>query len=397
MNRSVLRIPLAVSFATLFLSGCGGGGGGISTTNAPSPPNLPNQVAMTVEQEPAINAFPTVNLPYVTVTLCDKTGRCQAVDHVVVDTGSYGLRILASAVTSLNLPITTTGAGGALAECATFLGGFMWGGVHSATIKIAEETASSIPVELIGDSSLPSTAPTQCQNRGSDIGNLNGIGGNGLLGVGQFLEDQGSYFSCVNGPSGSCSPTLVAPSNQVSNPVAYFATDNNGVILQMPAISIYGQKSATGTLTFGIDTQANNSLASYRILPADYLGNFTATISGQPYTQSFIDSGSNYNFMTLPGYNTNIYGDYAPPGYTTLAGTLTSNSMPSSPPIPIQLGMINTNMLNFASFTAFNDIIDPGSSGTADLGMPFIYGQSIALLISGQQVNEGVGPLFGFH
>jgi hypothetical protein len=352
---------------------------------------------MTVEQEPAISAYSTVNLPYVSVTLCDKTGRCQTVDHIVVDTGSYGLRVLASAVTSLGLPISTTVGGGALAECATFLGGFMWGGVHSTTVKIAEEIASNIPVQLLGDPSLPSTAPTQCQNAGGDIGNLNGIGGNGLLGVGQFVEDQGSYFSCAGGPSGTCTPILVAPTNQVSNPVSYFAVDNNGVILQMPAISISGQSSATGTLTFGIDTQANNSVAGYKILPADFQGNFTATIAGQIYTQSFIDSGSNYSFMTLPGYNTNVYGDYAPPVYTSLAGTLTSNSVPTSQAIPIQLGMIDTTTLNFSTFTAFNDIIDPGATGTADLGMPFFYGQSIALLISGKQVTEGTGPFYGFH
>jgi hypothetical protein len=394
LSAPISRAPLVFLIATLALSGCGGGG---STTVSTPPSSVPNQVAMTVEQEPAINTFPTVNLPYVSVTLCDKTGRCQTVDHIVVDTGSYGLRVLASAVTSLSLPISTTAGGGAMAECATFLGGFMWGGVHNTTVKIAEETASNIPVQLMGDPSLPGTAPMQCQNGGGDIGNLIGIGGNGLLGVGQFVEDQGSYFSCVGGPSGTCSPTLVAPSSQVSNPVSFFAVDNNGVILQMPAISIYGQLSATGTLTFGIDTQANNSMSGYKILPADYLGNFTASIAGQVYTQSFIDSGSNYSFMTLPGYNTNVYGDYAPTAYTTLAGTLTSNSVPTSSAIAVQFGMINTTMLNFASFTAFNDIIDPGSTGTADLGMPFFYGQSIALLISGKQVTEGVGPFYGFH
>ncbi len=381
----------------LVLTGCGGGGGGGSSTVTPPQPNVANQVAMTVEQYAAINTFPTVNLPYVSVTLCDTTGRCQTIDHVVVDTGSYGLRVLASAVTSLSLPISTTADGATLAECATFLGGFMWGGVHNATVKMAGETASNIPVELMGDPSLPSTAPSQCQNGGSDIGNLNGIGGNGLLGVGQFVGDQGSYYACVGGPSGSCSTTLIAPSNQVSNPVSSFATDNNGVILQMPAISIFGQMNATGTLTFGIDTQANNSVAGYKILPTDYLGNFTATIAGQVYTQSFLDSGSNYSFVNLSGYNTNVYGDYAPAAYTTLTGTLTSSNVLASPAIMVQLGMINTIMLNFSAFAAFNDIIDPGSPGTADIGMPFFYGQSIALLISGKQITEGIGPLYGFH
>lgn len=385
--------------SALILAGCGGGGGRGGSTGATPQPSVANQMTMTVEQDPAINGFATINLPYVSVTLCDQTGRCQTVDHIVVDTGSYGLRVLASAVTSLNLPISTTVGGNSLAECATFLGGYMWGGVHNATVKMAGETASNIPVQLMGDPGLPSTAPAQCQTQaaGGNIGNLIGIGGNGLLGVGQFVEDQGSYFACVGGASGSCITTPLAASSQVSNPVPFFAADNNGVILQMPAISPSGQLSATGTLTFGIDTQANNSVAGFKILPADYLGNFTATVAGQVYTQSFIDSGSNYNFMNLPAYRTNAYGDYAPAAYTTLSGTLTSNTVPTSPAIPVQLGMIDTTTLNFASFTAFNDIVDPGSPGTADLGMPFFYGQSIAFLISGRQVTEGIGPLYGFH
>ncbi|MDE2259825.1 MAG: DUF3443 family protein, partial [Betaproteobacteria bacterium] len=49
------------------------------------------------------------------------------------------------------------------------------------------------------------------------------------------------------------------------------------------------------------------------------------------------------------------------------------------------------------SFTAFNDIVDPGSPGSADFGMPFFYGQSIAFLISGKQVPEGHGPFYALH
>ncbi|MDE2260433.1 MAG: DUF3443 family protein, partial [Betaproteobacteria bacterium] len=340
----------------LLLASCGGGGGGSSPANSsmPSPSVTPNQVAVTVAQDPAIALFPTANLPYVSVTLCDNAGLCQTIDHIVLDTGSYGLRVLSSAITNLNLPATTSAGVGTLGECATFLGGFMWGGIHNATIKIAGETASNVLIELLGDPGLPG-APLACQGiGGTDIGNLLGIGGNGILGVGQFVEDQGSYYTCIGGPTGTCISTMIPPPNEVSNPVAFFSTDNNGIILQMPAISNTGQVSATGTLTFGIDTQSNNSVAGYQILPADSLGNFTATIAGQIYPQSFIDSGSDFNFITLSGYNTNGKGDYAPSAYTLLRGTLTPNSGLSGTPVPIQFGMIDTNTLNFFSFTAFN-------------------------------------------
>ncbi len=397
MIQSVLRPPLILLACALFLTSCGGGGGG-STPVTPTTPVAANQAIIAVEQNTDINPvtqFPTVNLPYVSVKVCDTTGRCQTIDHVVLDTGSYGLRLLSSAVSTLTMPIETTTGGGSLAECATFLGGYMWGGVHTATsIQISGEIASNVPIQVIADPSLPSTAPTTCQNTGSNIGNLYGIGGNGLLGVGLFVEDQGSYYTCVGGPTGTCSATVVAPSSQVSNPVAFFPTDNNGVILQMPAVPITGQLNAFGTLTFGVDTQSNNTLAAYSVLPADSGGNFTAAVAGQSYGQSFLDSGSNYSFITLP-LSTNTYGDYAPTAYTTYPATLTSN-VSTITPISTSFGVIDSAALNFFN-TAFNDIVDPGTSVSADFGMPFFYGRAIAFVISGKRVTEGMGPLYALH
>jgi hypothetical protein len=40
-----------------------------------------------------------VNIPYVTLQICNATGDCQTIDHIEVDTGSSGLRILGSVLT----------------------------------------------------------------------------------------------------------------------------------------------------------------------------------------------------------------------------------------------------------------------------------------------------------
>ena len=94
-----------------------------------------------------------------------------------------------------------------------------------------------------------------------------------------------------------------APFQQLPNPVAAFATDNNGTILDFPAVGPSGVVSLTGTVYFGIGTQANNKLGSATVLPISSSsssigpGFLTATYKGKALTQSFLDSGSNFYYF----------------------------------------------------------------------------------------------------
>ncbi len=415
MSARFRRFPHLIAAVALLLAGCGGGGGGGSSTSsvpiptgdcnaaATAPSVASNQTLISVAQNPAVatssNPYTTVNLPFVSVTLCDGNQHCQTIDHVVVDTGSYGLRVLHSVLQpQLALNPSTSGAG-TLAECASFLSGYMWGGVFSATVQIGGETTTrAIPVEIIDDDNaltLP-PAPVSCSNGGTNIGTLNGIGGNGLLGLGLFVADEGTYYSCSGA---NCSLMSVSPpaSSQVSNPVAFFYADNNGAILQMPAISGMGCPSATGTLTFGINTQANNNLQGYSVMPADGYGDFTATYNGMPSPSSYLDSGSNYNFLVIPGMGTDGQGDYTPPQYTLLSPVmLTSNVLTAPSSIQTSIGVISPYAIN-STYTAINDIAGMGNSGAIDFGMPFFYGKSIAFLLNGASVAQGSGPLYALH
>ncbi|HEX3343728.1 MAG TPA: DUF3443 family protein, partial [Polyangiaceae bacterium] len=64
----------------------------------------------------------SVDVPFVSVTLCiPGTTTCQTIDHVSVDTGSSGLRIIASVLESdIVLPQQTATTGSSLAECFQF-------------------------------------------------------------------------------------------------------------------------------------------------------------------------------------------------------------------------------------------------------------------------------------
>ena len=92
------------------LTACGGsGGGGSSSTGSTGPVGTTppvvqaNSMTVTIDAGPAAltNAGEvSANILYATVTLCTpgSTTACTTVDHVQVDTGSNGLRILASAI-----------------------------------------------------------------------------------------------------------------------------------------------------------------------------------------------------------------------------------------------------------------------------------------------------------
>lgn len=399
--RSACR--LAAGALALALAACGGGGSPPAGSAPPAVATAANQVPVSVMQEPAIANKRTINIPYVTVTVCDAAGNCQAVDHVVVDTGSYGLRILRSALNQLSLaPMTVSAPPGRLGECATFLGGYLWGSVARATVKIGgEQTTAPVPVQLIADPALPSAPSPSCTGTGTDIGSLDALGGNGILGVGHFVHDQGVYYSCS---ASSCTQLTSATGNvpvseQVANPVASFATNNNGVILEMPPVPDAGAPTATGVLTFGVATQADNAIAGYSILAADAGGNFTAVLQGQTYGASFIDSGSNRTFATLSGVPLNRSGDYAPTAATTYPVTLRPN-VGGGASIATGIRVKDSEQID-ASFMAIGNIADPGTaagpSGYVDLGMPYFYGRSIAILMSGRTSPQGTGPLYAIQ
>ena len=205
-----------------------------------------------------------VNGLFASVRVCapGSTTQCQTIDHVLVDTGSVGLRLLSAAgggKFSLSLPRQKAPDGNPLIECAQFVDGFTWGPVAVADIYLSGEVASSTPIQVIAPADAPQI-PSSCSSTGTNENTLSLLGVNGILGVGLFLQDCGEscsqqlfnlYYSC---PNTGCVETLVPTALQVQNPVALFANDNNGVIVELPAIPSTGQATVNGSLVFGIGT-----------------------------------------------------------------------------------------------------------------------------------------------
>ncbi|MDN7907701.1 DUF3443 domain-containing protein [Burkholderia diffusa] len=384
---------LSVAAATAMLvTACGGGddnnGGSGNGGSSVSDGNTANTAVITV----GTGVAHVINIPTVNVKICvPGTTNCQVVNNVLVDTASYGLRLVSSALSSgvlNNLPQTTSG-GAPVAECGKFVSSFTWGSVRTVDLSIGSEQAGSLPVQIIGDLGT-SNVPSSCSNNGArtSANTASDLGANGILGIGPAPVDCGTscatstsatsnnYYACPNGNS-SCAVALVPVAQQVANPVQRFATDNNGVIVQMPSISSNGQSSATGLLTFGINTQSNNALGASTVLTSTTTGDVDATFLGGSVT-AFFDTGSNayfFNDSSQKACSTNTQF-YCPSSTTTYTATLTGKNGTSG---GVSMPVANADALFSNSSTfAFNDIAGPfGPAGWLDLGMPHFYGKTI--------------------
>jgi hypothetical protein len=173
--------------------------GSTQTIAAAGPPNVET---LTVDAGPAALGAIATNTPFVTISICvPGTSTCQNVDHIEVDTGSVGLRLISSVLTSVKLPLTTNN-GQPYGECIQFADGTSWGSLAKADIKlpVSGATAAGVNVQLIGDPSVGSP-PASCT--GTPENTVPTFGANGILGVGPFSTD--------------CSDGSCGPGNQAAN------------------------------------------------------------------------------------------------------------------------------------------------------------------------------------
>ncbi|MBA5686351.1 DUF3443 domain-containing protein [Rugamonas apoptosis] len=394
----------------LSCSGDGGNASGSATLTVAAIGGSNNSTTLLIDNGPP-GAGGAINVPYVNVTVCRPgTSVCQTIDHVLVDTGSYGLRLLAPLDPSLALPQVTTASGASAGECSKFVSGYTWGAVRQADVKLGDETASSISIQVIGDSAASfANVPADCTSSGNNLGTLPALGAKGILGVGLFKQDCGAgctrstaggmYYACT--PAG-CTPSTMALSRQVSNPVASFAANNNGVLLVLPAVSANGATSINGTLVFGVGTQANNAISGESVYRADSsTGDFNTTYKGKTYSASFIDSGSNAYFFAdtgIPSCNFST-GFYCPLG--TLSLTATNASYDGSGAGAVSFIVVNMDDLsNSITAASIGGTVDNRASVSIsngfDWGLPFFYGRRVFVVFEGSSATAGNGPYWAY-
>ncbi|MFD1558187.1 DUF3443 family protein [Paraburkholderia silviterrae] len=397
-----IKYHLALAALCSLLAACGGASSD-DTSNA----NL-NVVPLTVDKGPLGTS---TDVPYVSVTVCAPgTDNCQTIDHVLVDTGSSGLRLLASALTNpAGLLGHTDTTKPVLAQCMTFGSGYTWGTLKSADIRLGGEIARSTPIQLINDPDL-STVPPACQEQGANAGNLKSMNANGILGISTSAHDCGSacaddptvaqYFSCVGA---SCTPTLVALENQIPNPITKFSRDNNGSVIVFPS-AVDGMASLTGKLIFGIDTRDNNKLGNANIYPMNE--NMIANVVINGVTgQATLDTGSTGSYFNMAG---------SPPVCASVPGLTDQYYCASgsttvlfpSPAGPVAATVNVRDPLQYMA-TYPHSAVNPSLAGPAGMpntpddgtwimGLPFYFGRTVFTAIDGAQTSKATGPFVAF-
>ena len=401
MNKMVPRILLIPACGVLLLAAACGGSS--SSPNITKTNPVSNVLAITVNAGPAGNY---ANGAFASVTVCAPgTTTCQTIDGILVDTGSSGLRILSSALTAA-LPAQKAADGNPVVECLPFISGYTWGPVQTADVELGGEKASSVPIQVVSQTDYP--VPTNCADFGTSESTLSGLGANGILGVGNFAQDCGDacvatgssnpglYYEC---PASGCVVTGESLAQQVVNPVALFSTDNNGVLIELPAAS-GPETSLSGSLIFGIGTQSNNALGAAKVYPVDEYGNFVTTFNSQTYNQSFIDSGSNGLFFLgtgTTGLPACADADYFYCPSTTQTFSATNSGPTGTPSAAVSFSVANADNLfnDNPNATVLGQLAGPNSLGF-DWGLPFFYGRNIFTAIEGSSTPGGTGPYWAY-
>ncbi len=393
------------------LSGCSGSGGGSSISSGGGGGGggaTSNVLAITVNSGPTGNY---VDGAFTSVTVCvpGSTASCQTVDGILVDTGSSGLRILSSALT-ISPTQQKDSSGNPIGECVAFVDGFTWGPVQTVDMTVAGESAKSLPIQVI--TSNFSTIPKSCLSNGSAEDDLADLEANGILGVGSFPQDCGGgctqsgannpglYYSCAGQ---NCTVTPESISDQVQNPVVLFAADNNGVVIELPAVS-GAEASVSGSLIFGIGTQSNNALGSATVYTVDpSFGDLTTIFKNVTYNdETFLDSGSNAIYFldsttaSIPTC-TDLTFLYCP--------TTTQNLSATNKGANGATGTVNFVVGNGDTLTANpNDAAINGLAGPSpnsalfpvDWGLPFFFGRKVFTAIEGADTPAGAGPYVAY-
>ncbi len=343
------------------------------------------------------------NRMVVSVTVCEPgTDRCTTIDDVMVDTGSTGLRLEASAVpSSLHLPAFSGPDGKPLAECLHFVHDAAWGPLSRADVRIGGMTASNLAIQVIADGGA--AQPAECPV--SDVKPTS----NGTLGVGPWLVDcpgdcvqderrpgvfaqDGGAWSPLRGP--------VDRAYRLRNPAAAFPGHDDGVAFDLPMPPDKGAAQIIGTLTFGIGKASNDQFGGARVIRLDVRGRFTTRYGGRAYPESYIDSGTETNLLPegdVPRCEGMPWAFCANPS-RNLAATMVGRDG-TSVDVAFRVGDYRGALdRHVGAWDGFAEVGTP-TSGAFVWGAPFFLGRRVFVIFEGRGFPGmiGVGPGFGFE
>ena len=485
-GKHIARLPAALGamalgvVLTLMLASCGGGGSqsmSISqgtgffslsaaqvamvtqcTQRQPQNPALPTSSAASVAPL-VVDAGPCAYYPstnsvgpisaaqdviYTTVTICPSgiappSSSCQTIDHVQVDTGSVGLRILASAMNSTvlqTLPAVSSG-GLPVNDCYAYADGWTWGvlrtadvwmGGYNATTGVSQGVrAPGISVDIIGDPAsgpISATAQSQCSGGSPSENSVATFGANGILGVMPAQYEYGSYYTCT--ASGGCNSVngSVLPAQEANNPVYSLASAyDNGIVVALPPLTAGPAVNAAGTLTFGVTSTGgvNNATKFFAADVSSGLPLVQSTIlSESPTPIQWAPSGSAVSAIFDTGTSfLSIYGTGMPatqdsyqwliPSSPVTVNLSIQGAMPNTgsnttgqlvvQPYPEAVSVTSEQTLSsqypYPTYWAFDDLAANSSTPQDVWGAPFFFGKTMYVVYQGS-FPQGRAPFYAY-
>jgi hypothetical protein len=374
---------------------------------------------------------------FIDITVCQHgTTNCVPIKNVLVDTGSVGLRLVQGVLGSVTLSQILQN-NSPLLECIQYGDtSYSWGLMQLADVEMGGETASNIPIQLLGatnNNAAPQTCltmpPTGVPNGGNEdtvqtlgANGILGIAGNNFSGDGEGIFDCGSvcasksagssYYIC---PNGNCVQVIAATKLQAANPVAAFSSaDKNGVMITFPLVPATGATQLVGTMNFGIGTQTDNALGTAKIFAFDACGTLpTVTFNAISYFDTactrtgsgmggFFDTGSNalsvldantLSFLGISDCSSSSTGT----GFYCVTGggtaTLSNIVLLGNGNIgsgAISLTIADATRLFTSNNAVFSNLGSDGFTGNPgqatdyfDFGAPFFFGRTVFVGIGG--------------
>ncbi len=404
---------IAGAVLVVVLGGCVGNSSGTGA-GAKSAPPAQNRLTLTVDGGPA-GAAGQINHAYVTVTVCapGSLSQCVNINHVLLDTGSSGLRLVGSVLSAgVTLKPESDSQGQTVEECVTFGGGQTWGPVALADITLAGEMAAKVPIQIMDDTGSSAAPPGTCGANNTLINGISGFGANGVLGIGVFAQDCGSactgaapplpvYYGCNS--AGACTAENVALGAQVSNPATMFAADNNGLIVTLPNLqNANGDSTLAGQVIFGLGTQSDNALPAIglSVLGTNANGDFTATYNGSATVlPALIDSGADsylFDDPTLAVCASGAFvGYYCPAVAPQSVFAVNTGVGVNNATSTVNFAIADPNTF-VAGAAAFIDLAGGGGSTNFSWGMPFFYGRPVYVGFEQRTTGNYTGPFFAY-
>ncbi|OIQ89061.1 hypothetical protein GALL_290520 [mine drainage metagenome] len=368
------------------------------------------------------------NRPLVDVTVCNATGdECQIVQRVLLDTGATGLMLKPAVWSNWRTPLHRLHSpGGPWGFCARFEQIVVWSWLAWAHVGIAGlRTLEPIPIGLIVNAGV---APPDCDPTDVDAALPGDI--NGILGVAAPRSycagfpggrcpigwSQSAYYT-LHSSSGYWQAAQPPPSVDLANPIAHFAYGyNDGIVLRMPALRRIapGARALRGELHLGV---AASLAALFPAAPLpEYPTLFDSHIAGTIRVGARscegylgVDSGAAFNQLphaltcagrdcvTQPcrgfecGAATLTLGEIG--SWQQLGGVLVPSVIARSLPLKLKIADADELGVDWGAHDGATHFVD-GLVPT--LGMPFLYGRTLAVGISGSAAPSGRMYPFGY-